>query len=150
MARVRSDQAKEFLSHMVMEWLKEQGIRQTFTSTYDSQANGVAERWSNLIKIQATVLLASKHMHTSFWCYAVAWIATIRRFWVKNHARTFQSLDNFRLLLVRTKRNHKLEERGTLIFRMELLYSRYKITLFKRSILPMLHQQHLVTRIGGS
>ena len=59
-ARVHSDQAKEFLSHMVMEWLKEQGIRQTFTSTYDSQANGVAERWINLIKTKATVLLASK------------------------------------------------------------------------------------------
>ena len=59
-ARVHSDQAKEFLSHMVMEWLKDQGIRQTFTSTYDSQANGVAERWINLIKTKATVLLASK------------------------------------------------------------------------------------------
>ena len=74
-ARVHSDQAKEFLSHMVMEWLKEQGIRQTFTSTYDSQANGLAERWSNLIKTKATVLLASKCMHTSFWFYAVAWVA---------------------------------------------------------------------------
>ena len=74
-ARVHSDQAKEFLSHMVMEWLKEQGIRQTFTSAYDSQANGVAERWINLIKTKATVLLASKHMHTSFWCYVVAWVA---------------------------------------------------------------------------
>ena len=45
--RVHSDQAKEFLSQPVMEWLKEKGIRQTFTSTYDSQANGVAERWIN-------------------------------------------------------------------------------------------------------
>ena len=71
-ARVHSDQAKEFLSHMVMEWLKENGIRQTFTSAYDSQANGVAERWINLIKTKATVLLASKYMHTSFWCCAVA------------------------------------------------------------------------------
>ena len=42
--RVHSDQAKEFLSRPVMEWLKEKGIRQTFTSTYDSQANGVAEK----------------------------------------------------------------------------------------------------------
>ena len=74
-ARVHSDQAKEFLSHMVMEWLKDHGIRQTFTSAHDSQANGVAERWINLIKTKATVLLASKYMHTSFWCYAVAWVA---------------------------------------------------------------------------
>ena len=58
--RVHSDQAKEFLSRPVMEWLKEKGIRQTFTSTYDSQANGVAERWINLIKTKSTALLASR------------------------------------------------------------------------------------------
>ena len=58
--RVHSDQAKEFLFRPVMEWLKEKGISQTFTSTYDSQANGVAERWINLIKTKATALLASK------------------------------------------------------------------------------------------
>ena len=73
--RVHSDQAKEFLSRPVMEWLKEKGIRQTFTSTYDSQANGVAERWINLIKTKATALLASKYMPTAFWRYAVAWVA---------------------------------------------------------------------------
>ena len=64
-ARVYSDQAKEFLSHMVMEWLKEQGIRQTFTSAYDSQANGVAERWINLIKTKATVLLEGSRAKAS-------------------------------------------------------------------------------------
>ena len=58
-----------------MEWLKE--IRQTFTSTYDSQANGVAEWWINLIKTKAMVLLASKVHHTSCWCYAVAWVARL-------------------------------------------------------------------------
>ena len=72
--RVHSDQAKEFLSQPVMEWLKEKGIRQTFTSTYDSQANGVAERWINLIKTKSTALLASRYMPTPFWCYAVAWV----------------------------------------------------------------------------
>ena len=49
--------------------------RQTFTSTYDSRANGVAERWISLIKTKATALLASKYMPTAFWCYAVAWVA---------------------------------------------------------------------------
>ena len=73
--RVRSDQAKEFLSQPVMEWLKEKRIRQTFTSGYDSQANGVAERWINLIMTKSTALLASKYMPTPFWCYAVAWVA---------------------------------------------------------------------------
>ena len=114
LARVHSDQAKEFLSHMVMEWLKEQGIRQTFTSTYDSQANGVAERWINLIKTKATVLLASKYMHTSFWCYAVAWVAKCYNQKVLGQ-KPRKNLPEFgQLLLVRTKRNHKLEERGRL------------------------------------
>ena len=72
--RVHSDQAKEFLSRPVMEWLKEKGIRQTFTSTYDSQANGVAERWINLTKTKSTALLASRYLPTPFWCYAVAWV----------------------------------------------------------------------------
>ena len=113
-ARVHSDQAKEFLSHMVMEWLKEQGIRQTFTSSYDSQANGVAERWINLIKTKATVLLASKYMHTSFWCYAVAWVAKCYSQKVLGQ-KPRKNLPEFgQLLLVRTKRNHKLEERGRL------------------------------------
>ena len=113
-ARVHSDQAKEFLSHMVMEWLKDQGIRQTFTSTYDSQANGVAERWINLIKTKATVLLASKYMHTSFWCYAVAWVARCYNQKVLGQ-KPRKNLPEFgQLLLVRTKRHHKLEERGCL------------------------------------
>ena len=113
-ARVHSDQAKEFLSHMVVEWLKDHGIRQTFTSTYDSQANGVAERWINLIKTKATVLLASKYMHTSFWCYAVAWVARCYNQKVLGQ-KPRKNLPKFgQLLLVRTKRNHKLEERGRL------------------------------------
>ena len=113
-ARAHSDQAKEFLSHMVMEWLKEHGIRQTFTSTYDSQANGVEERWINLIKTKATVLLASKYMHTSFWCYAVAWVAKCYNQKVLGQKPRKNLLEFGQLLLVRTKRNHKLEERGRL------------------------------------
>ena len=109
--RVHSDQAKEFLSHHVMEWLKEHGIRQTFTSAYDSQANGVAERWINLIKTKAGVLLASKYMHTSFWCYAVAWVAKCYNQKVLGQ-KPRKNLPEFgQLLLVRTKRNHKMEER---------------------------------------
>ena len=41
--RVHSDQAGEFLSPVVMEWLKQHNIRQTFKSGYDPAANGVAE-----------------------------------------------------------------------------------------------------------
>ena len=38
--RVHSDQAGEFLSPVVMEWLKQHNIRQTFMSGYDPAANG--------------------------------------------------------------------------------------------------------------
>ena len=113
-ARVHSDQAGEFLSPKVMEWLKEQGIKQTMTSAYDSQANGVAERWLNLIKTKATVLLASKCLHTSFWCYAVAWVAKAYNDKVlgQKPRRTLPAFGQ--LLLVRTKRDNKLQERGEL------------------------------------
>ena len=47
--RVHSDQAGEFLSPVVMEWLKQHNIKQTFTSGYDPAANGVAERWIDLV-----------------------------------------------------------------------------------------------------
>ena len=113
-ARVHSDQAGEFLSPKVMEWLKEQGITQTMTSAYDSQASGVAERWLNLIKTKATVLLASKCLHTSFWCYAVAWVAKAYNDKVLGQ-KPRKAISAFgQLLLVRTRRDNKLQERGHL------------------------------------
>ena len=112
--RVHSDQAKEFLSQPVMEWLKEKGIRQTFTSTYDSQANGVAERWINLIKTKSTALLASKYMPTPFWCYAVAWVTRCYNIKVLGQ-KPRKNLPEFgQLLLVRVNRENKLQERGRL------------------------------------
>ena len=112
--RVHSDQAKEFLSRPVMEWLKEKGIRQTFTSTYDSQANGVAERWINLIKTKSTALLASRYLPTPFWCYAVAWVTRCYNNKVLGQ-KPRKNLPEFgQLLLVRVNRENKLQERGTL------------------------------------
>ena len=112
--RVHSDQAKEFLSQPVMEWLKEKGIRQTFTSTYDSQANGVAERWINLIKTKSTALLASRYMPTPFWCYAVAWVTRCYNIKVLGQ-KPRKNLPEFgQLLLVRVNRENKLQERGSL------------------------------------
>ena len=109
-ARVHSDQAKEFLSRPAMEWLKEKGIRQTFTSTYDSQANGVAERWLNLVKTKTTTLLASRHLPTAFWCYAVAWVARCY-----NLKALGKNLPEFgQLLMVRINRDNNLQERGIL------------------------------------
>ena len=73
--RIRSDQAREFLSQAVMEWLMHHNIKQTFTSTGDPSASGVAERWIDLVKVKATVLLASRYLPTTLWCYAVPWDA---------------------------------------------------------------------------
>ena len=112
--RVHSNQAKEFLFRPVMEWLKEKGIRQTFTSTYDSQANGVAERWINLIKTKSTALLASRYLPTPFWCYAVAWVTRCYNIKVLGQ-KPRKNLPEFgQLLLVRVNRENKLQERGSL------------------------------------
>ena len=113
-ARVHSDQAKEFLSRPAMEWLKEKGIRQTFTSTYASQANGVAERWLNLVKTKATALLASRHLPTAFWCYAVAWVAQCYNLKVLGQTPKKNLPEFGQLLLVRVNRDNKLQERGIL------------------------------------
>ena len=63
--RIHSDQAREFLSQPVMEWLMHHNIKQTFTSTGDPSANGVAERWIDLVKVKATALLASRYLPTT-------------------------------------------------------------------------------------
>ena len=54
-----------------MEWLRDQRMKQTVTSTYGSQANGIAERCNNLIKTKATVVFVSKYLHTSSWWWYV-------------------------------------------------------------------------------
>ena len=92
-----------------MEWLKENGIRQIFTSTYDSQTNGVAERWINLIKTKATALLASKYMHTSFGVMQLfGWLdVTTRKFWDRNPEKIFPSSDKFFLFELREITNWK-------------------------------------------
>ena len=73
--RAHSSQAKEFLSHQVMEWLKDQDIKQTFASTYDSRANGVAERCIDLVQTKAIVLRVCDSYYRQlpctfclFWC----------------------------------------------------------------------------------
>ena len=92
-----------------MEWLKEKGIRQTFTSTYDSQANGVAERWINLIKTKSTALLASRYLPTPFWCYALAWVTRCYNNKVLGQ-KPRKNLPEFgQLLLVRVNRDNKLQ-----------------------------------------
>ena len=118
--RIHSDQAREFLSQVVMEWLMHHNIKQTFTSTGDPSANGVAERWIDLVKVKATVLLASRYLPTTLWCYAVPWVAytynqkTLGQVPKKNIPEFGQ------LLLLRTKRDNKFQDRAELGIMMGL------------------------------
>ena len=112
--RVHSDQAGEFLSPVVMEWLKQHNVKQTFTSGYDPAANGVAERWIDLVKIKATVLLAANHLSTAYWNYAVTWVTYAYNNKVLAIPKK-KSLPEFgQLILVRSKRDHKLQDKGHL------------------------------------
>ena len=112
--RIHSDQAREFLSQVVMEWLMQHNIKQTFTSTGDPSSNGAAERWIDLVKVKATVLLASRYLPTAFWCYAVPWVAyTYNQKTLGQVPKT--SIPEFgQLILIRTKRDNKLQERAEL------------------------------------
>ena len=101
--RIHSDQAREFLSEAVMEWLMQHNIKQTFTSTGDPSSNGVAERWIDLVKVKATVLLASRYLPTTFWCQKTLGQVP------KNSVPEFGQL-----ILVRTKRENKFQERAEL------------------------------------
>ena len=116
--RVHSDQAGEFLSPVVMEWLKQHNIKQTFTSGYDPAANGVAERWIDLVKIKATVLLAANHLSTAYWNYAVAWVTYAYNNKVLAIPKK-KALPEFgQLILVKSKRDHKLQDKGHLAIMM--------------------------------
>ena len=110
--RVHSDEAKEFLSRPVMEWLKEKGIRQTFTSTYDSQANGVAERWINLIKQSQQLRwhhdISQHHFGVMQWHGSLAVITT--KFLDRNLARISLNLDNCSWSGLIARINFKKEE----------------------------------------
>ena len=112
--RIHSDQAREFLSQAVMEWLMHHNIKQTFTSTNDPSSNGVAERWIDLVKIKATVLLASRYLPTTLWCYAVPWVAYTYNQKTLGQAPK-KSIPEFgQLILVRAKRDNKFQERAEL------------------------------------
>ena len=110
--RIHSDQAREFLSQPVMEWLMHHNIKQTFTSTGDPSANGVAERWIDLVKVKATVLLASRYLPMTLWCYAVPWVAYTYN--QKTLGQTpKKAIPEFgQLLLLRTKHENKFQDRA--------------------------------------
>ena len=79
-------------------------IKQTFTSTGDPSANGVAERWVDLVKVKATMSLTSRYLPTVFWCFVVPWVAYTYN--QKTLGQTpKKSVSEFsQLLLLKTKR----------------------------------------------
>ena len=118
--RIHSDQAREFLFQPVMEWLMRHNIKQTFTSTGDPSAKGAAERWIDLVKVKATVLLASCYLPTTLWCYAVPLVTYAYN--QKTLGQTpKKSIPEFcQLLLLRTKRENKFQHRAELGIMMGL------------------------------
>ena len=101
-----------------MEWLKQHNIRQTFTSGYDPAANGVAERWIDLVKIKATVLLAANHLSTSYWNYAVAWVTYAYNNKVLGIPSKKPLPEFGQLILVKSRRDHKFQDKGELAVMM--------------------------------
>lgn len=58
-ARIRSDNAKEYITKKLKVWLDEKGIVQEFSAPYSSESNGKAERLNRTIMDMARTLLAS-------------------------------------------------------------------------------------------
>ena len=72
--RVRSDNAKEFLSKQVIDWLKAKGIQQELSPPYSPESNGKAERLNRtLIDMARTMLMGAKNLplHPKLWAEAV-------------------------------------------------------------------------------
>ena len=81
-------------------------------------ANGVAERWIDLVKIKATVLLAANHLSTAYWNYAVAWVTYAYNNKVLAIPKKKMLPEFGQLILVKSKRDHKLQDKGHLAIMM--------------------------------
>eukprot|EP00971_Amphidinium_carterae_P240354 4771639-Amphidinium_carterae.1 len=66
-----SDKGGEFESEVFAKMLREQGVMQTNSPSYQPQSNGLAERMVGLMKSSCRRLLFSARMANSFWPYAV-------------------------------------------------------------------------------
>ena len=70
--RLHSDRAGEFTAPFFERFLvNHKAIYHTFTSGYDAQANGTAERAVGLIKSLAARALSTSSLDVSYWSYAV-------------------------------------------------------------------------------
>ena len=74
--RLHSDKAGEFTAPFFARFLtNHKMIDHTFTSGYDPQANGTAERSVGLIKSLAARALSSSSLDPGYWSYAVRYAA---------------------------------------------------------------------------
>ena len=74
--RLHSDRAGEFTAPYFERFLtKHKSIYHTFTSGYDPQANGTAERTVGLVKSLAARALATAQLDSSYWSYPVRYAA---------------------------------------------------------------------------
>ena len=65
MKRLRSDNAKEFLSKTFKKWLSQKGIRHELCSAYSPESNGKAERLNRtLLDMSRTMLIGAPHLPT--------------------------------------------------------------------------------------
>ena len=74
MKRLRSDNAKEFLSRSFTKWLSKKGIRHELSLAYSPESNGKAERLNRtLLDISRTMLIGAKHLpkRKQMWAEAV-------------------------------------------------------------------------------
>ena len=70
--RLHSDRAGEFIAPFFARFLgNHKSIHHSFTSGYDPQSNGTAERSVGLIKSFASRALATAELDSSYWSYAV-------------------------------------------------------------------------------
>ncbi|KAK8952504.1 hypothetical protein KSP39_PZI004609 [Platanthera zijinensis] len=67
----RSDNAKEYLSHVFTSFCVQHGVIHQTSCVYTSQQNGVAERKNRHLLDVARTLMAQMHVPRSYWGYAV-------------------------------------------------------------------------------
>lgn len=76
---LRSNQGGEYTTDAFQEFLRQQGIRQQFTSSYTPHLNGVAERKNRTILNMARSMLRDKSMPKRFWAEVVLTVYLLNR-----------------------------------------------------------------------
>lgn len=69
--KLRSDNAKEYISKEFRDYLESQGIRRQLSVEYTPQQNGVAERANRTIVEMARAMLIKSNVPKALWAEAV-------------------------------------------------------------------------------